>query len=79
MTLTQIVPTLDLTLPSVDPAQVSDLTDQLTPIQWAGLGLLALLLVIAIANKLAKTAIVLAILVGLGGLAVYGNSEGWFT
>jgi hypothetical protein len=71
VTLTQLL--------SANTSQAADLVNQLTPLQWAILGLLVLFLVLAIVKKLAKTAFVLAILVGLGVLAFYGSSEGWFT
>ncbi len=74
-----VLPTVDLTLPTVDTDQATDLVNQITPLQWAIMGLLALFLVLAIVKKLAKTAFILAVLVGLGVLAVYGNSQGWFT
>lgn len=79
MTPAQVFTPAELTLPIVDSDQVSDLANQLTPAQWAILGLLALFLVLAIVKKLAKTAFILAVLVGLGVLAVYGGSQGWFT
>ena len=78
MTPAQIFPTVDLTLPTMDTDQATDLVNQMTSLQWAILGLLALFLVLAIVKKLAKTAFILAVLVGLGVLAVYGNSQGWF-
>lgn len=79
MTLAQLSPALDLTLPSGDSSQVSDLANQVTPLQWTILGLLALFLVLAIVKKLIKTAFILAVLVGIGFLAFYGNDQGWFT
>ncbi len=79
MTPAQVFTPAELTLPIVDSDQVSDLANQLTPAQWAILGLLALFLALAIVKKLAKTAFILAVLVGLGVLAVYGGSQGWFT
>ncbi|MCB0918430.1 MAG: hypothetical protein KDC39_07665 [Actinobacteria bacterium] len=39
---------------------------------------LTVLLVFAVVKKLAKTALLLALIVGVGALVVYGNSAGWF-
>lgn len=75
----QFFSTVNLVLPTVDTDQATDLVDQITPAQWAILGLLALFLLLAIVKKLVKTAFILSILVGLGFLAFYGNSQGWFT
>ena len=79
MTPAQVFTPAELTLPIVDSDQVSDLANQLTPAQWAILGFLALFLVLALVKNLAKTAFILAVLVGLGVLAVYGGSQAWFT
>ena len=39
---------------------------------------LTVLLVFAVVKKLAKTALLLALIVGVGALVVYGNSACWF-
>lgn len=71
--------TLAQSIPALASGQATDLVSQITGAQWAILGFLALFLALVIAKKLAKAALVLAILVGLGVLAFHGNSQGWFT
>jgi hypothetical protein len=51
----------------------------ITPLQIGVLVLLALALVFAIVRRLIKTVLILALLVGAGALALYGESAGWFT
>ena len=58
--------------------QAVELTSDIQPWQIVVFVVLALLLVLAIVKKLAKTAIVLAVMVGAGALVLYGTSAGWW-
>ena len=66
-------------LPLLDMSQAQDLADNVTALQWGILAIVVLVLVFALFKKLVKTAVFFAIVAGVIGLAIYGNTQGWFS
>jgi hypothetical protein len=66
--------TLGQLAPLLDTSQAEELARQFTPLQLGVFGILLIVLVLALAKRLVKTAVVFAIV----ALAIYGNSQGWF-
>lgn len=56
---------------------VGDVTSQMDTVAWIVAGVLALLLVIALVRQLAKTAVLVVLLIGVGLFLMSGRIESW--
>ncbi len=56
---------------------VGDVVPQMNAVTWIIAGTLALVLVIALIKQLAKTAVLLALLIGVGLFLMIGRVENW--
>jgi hypothetical protein len=58
-------------------ARLDSVVDQMTTAQWVIAGTLALVLAVAVVRKLAKTALLVAVLFAVGMILVHGRAENW--
>lgn len=56
---------------------VGDLISQMTTVEWAIAGVLALILVVALVQQLAKTAALAVLLIAVGLFLMNGRVENW--
>lgn len=58
-------------------AWAADITSEMSTVEWAVAGVLILLLVIALVQQLAKTAVLVVLLIGVGLFLMNGRIENW--
>ncbi|MFN8126642.1 MAG: hypothetical protein U0R64_09075 [Candidatus Nanopelagicales bacterium] len=58
-------------------ASLRDIAEQMSTLQWAIAGVLALILVIAVVQQLAKTALFVVVLFAIGVFLMHGRAENW--